>query len=164
MNKNKKQHTINREIRATEVRVTDEGVMTLDAALKLAESKFMDLVLINDKTNPPICKILNYEKFLYEQNKKPKNKTLEVKEIKLGPNTSENDLSYRVKHIIEFLKKGHQVRLTLQFRGREMAYTDKGKALILKLIVDVEEYGVAESMPKLEGKKMFCILKPKNIK
>lgn len=164
MSKNKKQHLINREIKATEVRVTDEGIMTLDAALQLADSKFMDLVLINDKTNPPICKILNYEKFLYEQNKKVKTKTLDVKEIKLGPNTSENDLSYRIKHMIEFLKKGHQVKLTLQFRGREMAFTDKGKELILKMIVAVEEFGVAEAMPKLEGKKMFASIKPKTQK
>jgi len=160
-NKVKKQHLINREIRATEVRVTEDGVMSLQEALVLAESRFMDLVLINDKTTPVICKILNYEKFLYELNKKPKPKTLDVKEIKLGPNTAENDLEYRAKHIKEFLQKGHKVKLTLQFRGREMVYVDKGKELLLKLILSVEEFGVPEALPSMEGKKMFATLKPK---
>jgi translation initiation factor IF-3 len=160
-NKTKKQHSINREIKATEVRVAEDGVMSLQEALTLAESRFMDLVLINDKTSPAICKILNYEKFLYELNKKSKPKTLDVKEIKLGPNTAENDLDYRSKHIMEFLKKGHKVKLTLQFRGREMAHIDKGKALLLKLILSVEEFGVPEGLPSMEGKKMFATLKPK---
>ncbi len=162
MNKKRKAHSLNREIRATEVRVAEDGVMPLNDAIKLAESRFMDLVLINDKTNPPICKILNYEKFLYELSKKPKPKSLDVKEIKLGPNTAENDLEYRSKHIMEFLKKGHKVKLTLQFRGREMVYIDKGKALLLKLILSVEEFGVPEALPSMEGKKMFATLKPKS--
>jgi len=162
--KNKKQHLINREIRATEVRVAENGIMPLQDALKLAESEFMDLVLINDKAQPPICKIMNYEKFIYEQSKKNKVKTLEVKEIKFGPNTSENDVEYRVKHIIEFLKKGHKVKLSLQFKGREMAHIDIGKQLMLKVIVAVEEHGSAESLPNMEGKKMFATLKPKSTK
>jgi len=161
MKKNKKQHLINGEIRATEVRVADEGVMTIQDANRLAVSREMDLVLLNDKTTPPICKIMNYEKFIYELGKKPKNKTLDVKEIKLGPNTAENDLAYRAKHIIEFLKKGHKVKISLQFRGREMTHIDIGKALLLKLCVSVEEFGVLESMPDMEGKKMFAYLKPK---
>lgn len=162
MNKKKKQHLINKEIRATEVRVA-EGIMPLHEAMKLAEDQFLDLVLINDKTQPPICKIMNYEKFIYELGKKEKErpKTLDVKEIKLGPNTAENDLDYRAKHIIEFLKKGHKVKISLQFRGREMAHIDLGKALVLKLIVAVEDYGTAEALPTMEGKKMFCHLKPK---
>jgi translation initiation factor IF-3 len=135
--------------------------MTLQDAMRLAQSKFMDLVLINDKANPPVCKIMNYEKHLYELSKKPKNKSLDMKEIKLGPNTAENDLSYRAKHIIEFLKKGHKVKITLQFRGREMTHIDLGRALLLKLIVSVEEAGIPEAMPNMEGKKMFVTLKPK---
>jgi len=161
MKKTKKQHLINQEIRATEVRVTDEGIMQLQDALRLAESKFMDLVMMNDKSLPPVVKIMNYEKFLYELGKKAKNKSPEVKEIKIGPNTSENDLDYRSKHMIEFLQKGHKVKISLQFKGREMTHIDKGKALMLKLIVSVEEYGIAESLPTMEGKKMFCLLKPK---
>jgi len=162
MAKKRKEHKTNNEITATEVRVTDGGIMSLQDALALAESQELDLVLINETSAPPICKIMNYEKFIYELGKKPKNKALEVKEIKIGPNTSENDLSYRSKHIIEFLQKGHKIKISLQFRGREMVHIDKGKALMLKLILSVEEYGIAESMPTMEGKKMFATLKPKS--
>jgi translation initiation factor IF-3 len=107
---------------------------------------------------------MDYEKFMYEQSKKPKNKSLDVKEIKLGPNTSDNDIEYRTKHIIEFLQKGHKVKLTMQFKGRQMAFVDKGQEIMLKLILSIEEYGSAESMPKLEGKKMISTLKPKTKK
>jgi translation initiation factor IF-3 len=161
MSKKRREHKLNLEITHREVRVSDEGVMTLVDALSLAESREMDLVLINEKAVPAICKIMNYEKFIYEQSKKPKNKTLEVKEIKLGPNISENDLEYRVKHMVEFLKKGHRVKISLQFRGRQMQHIDLGQEQILKMILAVEEYGSAEAMPKLEGKRMFCIVKPK---
>ena len=160
MNKDKNQYKINNQITAPEVRLP-EGIISLKEALKLAESQELDLVLINSNATPPVCRIMNYEKFIYEQNKKPKNKTLETKEIKLGPNTSENDLEYRIKHIVEFLKKGHKVKISLQFKGRQMQHIDIGQAQILKMIVAVEDYGVAESMPKLEGKKMFCLIKPK---
>lgn len=154
-------HKINDEIRAIDVRVGEDGVMPLAEALLLAESREMDLVLLNDRAIPFVCKIMNYEKFIYEQGKRVKPKNLDIKEIKLGPNTADNDLEYRAKHIIDFLRKGHKVKLTLQFRGREMAHIDKGKALMLKLIVSIEEHGVPEAMPNMEGKKMFCILKPK---
>ena len=135
MAKKKREHKLNDEIIARVVRV--EGViMTIQEALSKAEQAEMDLVLINENADPKICRILNYEKFLYEQKRKEKDKakTLEVKEIKLGPNTSENDLSYRSKHIIEFLNKGHKVKLTMQFRGREMAFVSNGELVMLKLI------------------------------
>jgi translation initiation factor IF-3 len=160
MAKSKRQHKLNTEITAKELRVTDVGIITLAEALKLAESQEMDLVLINEQAVPPVCKIMNYEKFIYEQSKKPKNKGLDVKEIKLGPNTSENDMEYRVKHMIDFLKKGHKVKVSLQFRGRQMQHINIGQEQILKMIVAVEDYGIAEAMPKLEGKKMFCMIKP----
>jgi translation initiation factor IF-3 len=161
--KKKREHKLNEEITEREVRVVDEGVMSLNEALKLASEQELDLVLINDKSTPVICRIINYEKFIYEQKKKKKNQTkpAELKEIKLGPNTSENDVDYRVKHIIEFLDKGHKVKLTMQFRGREMVHTDKGQELMLKIILAVSEHGSAETMPKLEGKKMFTTLRPK---
>jgi len=161
MAKSKRQHKLNTEITAKEVRVTDLGVVALAVALKEASSKEMDLVLINENAVPPVCKIMNYEKFIYEQSKKPKNKGLDVKEIKLGPNTSENDLEYRIKHMIDFLKKGHKVKISLQFRGRQMQHINIGQEQILKLMVAVEEFGTAEAMPKLEGKKMFAMIKPK---
>ena len=127
MAKKRREHKINEEIRGTEVRVGADGVLPLQEALDLARSRDMDLVLMNPNPTPVICKIMNYEKFVYEQNKKPKTKTLDVKEIKIGPNTSDNDLSYRTKNMIKFLNKGHRVKITLQFRGREMAFVDKGK-------------------------------------
>ena len=160
-NKNKREHLLNEEIRYQEVRLGEHGVVSIKEALRLADQEDLDLVLINDKAQPPVCRLLNYEKFIYEQNKKTKNKTLDLKEIKLGPNTAENDLDYRSKHIVEFLTKGHKVKLTMQFRGREMAFVSKGELLMLKLIDSVSEYGIPESMPKMEGKKMFCLLKPK---
>jgi len=161
MAKKKKEHLLNREIRLSEVRLPEEGVIRLSEALRLAEEQDMDLVLMSENNGIGICRIMNYEKFIYEKNKKPKNKALDVKEIKLGPNTAENDLTYRAKHIIEFLKKGHKVKITLQFRGREMMHIDKGKALMLKLIVSVEEYGLAEGLPNMEGKKLIGFIKPK---
>lgn len=161
MAKQKRQHKLNTEITAKEVRVTDIGIISLKEALAQAESQELDLVLINEQAVPPVCKIMNYEKFIYEQGKKPKNKGLDVKEIKLGPNTSENDMEYRIKHMIDFLKKGHKVKISLQFRGRQMQHINIGQEQILKMIVAVEDYGIAEAMPKLEGKKMFCMIKPK---
>jgi translation initiation factor IF-3 len=161
MAKQKRQHKLNTEITAKEVRITDVGIITLAEALKLADSQELDLVLINEQAVPPVCKIMNYEKFIYEQSKKPKNKGLDVKEIKLGPNTTENDMEYRVKHAIEFLKKGHKVKISLQFRGRQMQHINIGQEQILKMLVSVEDFGIAEAMPKLEGKKMFCMIKPK---
>lgn len=162
-NKKKREHLLNDEIRYQEVRVGEHGIISIKEALRLAEQEEMDLVLINDKAQPPVCRIINYEKFIYEQKKKKKNQTkpAELKEIKLGPNTSENDIDYRVKHIIEFLDKGHKVKLTMQFKGRQMIHIDKGQELLLKMILAVEEHGTPESLPKMEGKKMFATLKPK---
>ena len=154
------QHLINKEIRGTEVRVSDVGILSLTEALRLAESDGLDLVLINPNAQPPVVKIMNYEKFLYDQSKKDKPKVLEMKEIKVGPNTSENDLTYRIKQISEFLGKGHRIKLSMQFKGREMIFVDKGMALILKLILDLENFGIAEAMPKVEGKKIIAYLKP----
>jgi translation initiation factor IF-3 len=163
MAKKKREHLLNDEIKASEVRLPEEGIIKLSEALRIAEEQEMDLVMMNQTTSPPICRILNYEKFIYEQNKakKANNKAPEIKEIKLGPNTAENDLSYRAKHIIEFLEKGHRIKITLQFRGREMAFIDKGKALMLKLMVAVEEHGIAEGLPNMEGKKLIGFVKPK---
>jgi translation initiation factor IF-3 len=161
MNYKKKQHRINQEIRHQTVRVTEGGIMSIADALSLAKSKELDLVLISESANPPVCKIVSYEKMLYELSKKPKNKSLEVKQIQLGPNMAENDLEYRVKHAIEFLDKGHSVRLSMLFKGREMAHVNNGKAVMLKFILAVEGHGLAEGMPTMEGKKMFCTLRPK---
>lgn len=164
MKNSKKQHLINEEIRVSQVRLVDYGVLNTPEALSIAKENELDLVLVGSTSSPPVCKLMNYEKFIYEQNKKEKPKILELKEIKIGPNTSENDLNYRIKHVIEFLKKGHKVKITMQFKGREVVYLDSAQELILKMVVSVEEYGVAESVPKLEGKRLFVSIKPKGKK
>jgi translation initiation factor IF-3 len=156
-----RQHKLNFEIKHQTVRVGEFGVVSINEARKMASEQELDLVLINENSNPPVCKIMNYEKFIYQQSKNQKQKSLDIKEVKLGPNTSENDLSYRIKHICEFLDKGHKVKLTMQFRGREMIFVDKGQELMLNLIISVDEHGTAESLPKLEGKRLQCTLKPK---
>ena len=160
MAKKKKEHLINQEIRVTEVRVADRGIMATSEAIKLAESESLDLVLINQTSSPPICKIMNYEKFLYSLTKTPKTKNLDMKEIKLGINISDNDLDYRRKHIIEFLTKGHRVKISLKLKGREVSYQDKAKEVMLKLAIDVEKFGLVESMPKTEGKIIQLYIKP----
>lgn len=154
-------HKLNFEIKHQNVRVGEFGVISINEARKMASEQELDLVLINENSNPPVCKIMNYEKFIYQQTKNQKQKSLDIKEVKLGPNTSDNDLSYRIKHICEFLDKGHKVKLTMQFRGRENIFVDKGQELMLNLILSVDEHGTAESLPKLEGKRLQCTLKPK---
>lgn len=159
-----KKHLINEEINFSEVRLVDHGIIkTKDAQLK-AESMGLDLVLINQNSNPPICKIFNYEKFIYENSKRDKQKVLDIKEIKIGPNTSEHDLGYRINQMIGFLDKGHKVKITMQFKGREMSFVEKGELLILTMIKGVSEHGAPEDLPKMENKKMFVTIKPKNKK
>jgi translation initiation factor IF-3 len=168
MKKQSRKEKLNEEIKIQKIRLTGDGfkgeIVSLKEAMNKANELDLDLVLISENNEIGICKLMNYEKFIYEQGKKPKNKSLEVKEIKLGPNMAENDLSYRIKHIREFLQKGHKVKLTMQFRGREMAFVDKGQELMLKFIVSIEDFGSAESIPKLEGKKLMTFIKPKSTK
>jgi translation initiation factor IF-3 len=162
MKDKKKKHLINEEIRQSQVRVTDVGLLSIGEALEMAKSQDMDLVLFNiDNNDIAICKIMKYEKYIYELNKANKQKKIEVKEIKIGPNTSDNDLNYRINHVTEFLKKGHKVKLTMEFRGREMNYIEKGNALFLNLLVKLEEVAVPEFLPKIEGKKLYTMLRPK---
>ena len=156
----KKQHLLNTEIKVSEVRLPEEGIVKLAEALKLAESKGMDLVLINSSASPPVVRIMDYEKFIYAESKKVKPKSLDIKEIKLGPNMSKNDMEYRSKHGIEFLEKGHRLKISLQLKGREMGFQDKAMAVVLEFIVSLEDFGVAEQIPKLEGKKIITFIKP----
>jgi translation initiation factor IF-3 len=158
-------HRINHEIRAKEVRIVgenlDEEVMSFKEGLAYANDKGLDLVMVGEKATPPICKLMNYEKFLYEKKKqKPQKKPLPVKEIRLTPNTGENDLEFKIKHAVNFLKKGHKVKAFVFFRGREMAHQDRGQIVLLKFIEALEEYGLAEAMPKMEGRKMNVFIKP----
>lgn len=164
--KNFKEHLINKEIRTPEIRLTGDGfngeIVNLYEALRKAEEMNLDLVLFSEQNNIGICKIMNYEKYIYSLSKTQNKKQPKRKEIKFTVNIGDNDLRIKVKHIIEFLKDGHQVLLSLQFKGREMNFIDKGMAIILQVILDVKDYGSAEQMPKLDGKRIVTNLRPLN--
>ena len=126
----------------------------------------LDLVEISPKTEPPVCKIIDYKKFIYDQKKKQKaikSKTVKVvvKELRFGPNTGEHDFDFKLKHAIKFLQDGAKVKAFVFFRGRTIIFKDKGEILLLRLAQALEEYGVVENMPKLDGKKMIMIIAPK---
>lgn len=166
----KYEHRINGMINHHQVRITgdqiESKICSLQEALAIAESLELDLVEINDKATPPVCKIVDYGKFLYDKKKKAKelnqgSKNI-LKEIRLGPNTQDNDLGYKSKQAIEFLKEGNKVKVSMMFRGREMAFKDKGQLVMLKFIQLVEEVGKAEFVPKFEGKNLFVTLAPKS--
>lgn len=160
----------NRSIRNKTIRVVEDfaGVYTLDEALQIANNEGLDLIEISNQPerNTSICKIMEVGKFLYQQKKKEKEKAknshqTEIKEVRLSADISQNDISYRVKNCIEFLKEGNKVKCTMLFRGREILFKDKGELVMLEFANALQEVGVLESMPKLEGKKLSCILKPK---
>ena len=163
----KDQHRINERIRVPEVRLVGDnvegGVMSSYDASKLAKEMELDLVLINEKGNIPIVRIMNYEKFIYEQEKnKKKNKALPLKEIKMGPNISPNDLRTKANQVSKFLEKGHKVKVVVEFRGREMAHQNLGLKVIVTLAQEVSEYGVPEEIPnKVIGRSMTMQIKPK---
>lgn len=126
----------------------------------------LDLVEISPKADPPVCKIIDYSKFMYDQRKKQKelaSKAVKVviKEIRFGPNTSDHDYDFKKKHAIEFLKAGNKVKAFVFFRGRSIVFKDKGEILLLRLAQDLEEYGKVEHMPSMDGKKMNITLAPK---
>ena len=129
----------------------------------------LDLVEISPKTEPPVCKIIDYKKFIYDQKKKQKaikSKAVKVvvKELRFGPNTGEHDFDFKLKHAIKFLQDGAKVKAFVFFRGRTIIFKDKGEILLLRLAQALEEYGVVENMPKLDGKKMIMIVAPKKKK
>jgi len=140
--------------------------MTLREALNLARDEELDLVEISAQANPPVCKIMNYQKYLYELKKKQKEikantVRVSVKEIRLGPNTNEHDFNFKVKHAIEFLQEGNKVKVDVFFKGRTIMYKDQGELQLLNFAKACEEYGKPDQMPKLEGKRMIIILAPK---
>lgn len=165
----KKQYSVNEEIRAREVRVVGEDgarVMSTRDAIMLARQQGVDLVEISPNAQPPVCRLIDYSKFLYQQKKKQKEMKakqvkIEVKEIRFGPQTDEHDYNFKLKHAIEFLKDGNKVRAYVFFRGRSILFKEQGEVLLLRFANDLEEYGKVESMPSLEGKKMFLYLSPK---
>ena len=135
----------------------------------MAREQELDLVEISPKADPPVCKIIDYKKFLYDQKKKQKAikanavKTV-IKEIRFGPNTEEHDLNFKTKHAIKFLQEGSKVKAFVFFRGRSIVFKDQGEILLLKFAQALEEYGIVEQMPKLEGKRMTMFIAPKKKK
>ena len=137
--------------------------------MKMAEDEGLDLVEISAKTDPPICKILDYKKFLYDQKKKQKEikaKTTKVsiKEIRFGPNTDEHDYEFKKKHAIKFLQEGSKLKAYVFFKGRSIVFKEQGHILLLRLAQELDEYGSIEQMPKLEGKRMIMFVAPKKKK
>ncbi|MCB9169371.1 MAG: translation initiation factor IF-3 [Flavobacteriales bacterium] len=156
-----------------EVRVVGENVSTgvypFMEALRLAEERGLDLVEISPTAVPPVCRIVDYKKFLYDLKKKQKElkakqTTAELKEIRFGPNTDEHDLNFKLNHARKFLTEGHKVKAFVFFRGRTIVFKERGEILLLKFAQSLEDLGVVESMPKLEGKRMIMILVPKKKK
>lgn len=145
-----------------------QGVYNTSEALLMAEEQELDLVEISPKADPPVAKIIDYRKFLYDQKKRQKeldakNVKVVVKEIRFGPNTDEHDYEFKKKHAINFLKEGSKIKAFVFFRGRSIVFKDKGEILLLQLAQDVEEWGKVESLPKLEGKRMIMMLAPKTL-
>jgi translation initiation factor IF-3 len=160
----------NERIRAKEIRVIDEegqiGVMTPQEALRLARERGLDLVEVAPTAQPPVCKIIDFGKYLYEQKKraheaKKKQVTIEVKEIKFRPSIDEHDYNFKMKHAVEILKDGNKVKATVRFKGREITHKELGAAVIERLIKDLSESGVLEARPRLEGMQMIAIFNPK---
>lgn len=171
--KREAEHRINQFIKASEVRLVGEnvepGVYALAAALKLAQEIGEDLVEISPNAVPPVCRIVDYNKFLYEKKKrekeqKAKAKQSEVKEIRFTPNTDDHDFDFKAKHAEKFLQDGNKVKCFVQFKGRAILFQDRGELLLLKFAERLAEWGTLESMPKLEGKRMFAIFTPKKKK
>lgn len=167
-------HRINDRIHGVnEVRLVGEnveqGVYPFHVALRMAEDKALDLVEISPTAVPPVCRIVDYKKFLYDLKKKQKEikakqATVEMKEIRFGPNTDEHDLNFKLNHAKKFLQEGHKVKAFVFFRGRSIVFKERGEILLLKFAQDLEEFGIVESMPRLEGKRMFLMLVPKKKK
>ncbi len=144
----------------------DTGIYNLREALEIARNMELDLVEISPTANPPVCKVIDYRKFLYEQKKKQKemkakSAKISVKEIRLGPNTDDHDFNFKLKHAINFLKSGDKVKVEVFFKGRTIVYKDKGELMLLRFASELEEVGKVEQLPKLEGKRMIMIITPK---
>jgi translation initiation factor IF-3 len=167
------EHRLNREITAPEVRVIGEdvepAVYPIAQAIRMAEEKGVDLVEISPNAIPPVCRIIDYKKFLYEKKKKDKeqkakSKQSEIKEIRFTPNTDDHDFDFKAKHAEKFLQDGNKVKCYVQFKGRAIMFQERGELLLLKFAERMTEYGALESMPKMEGRRMIAIFTPKKKK
>jgi translation initiation factor IF-3 len=164
------EHRTNHMIRVAQVRLVGEnvevGVYSTQDALKMAQEQALDLVEISPNADPPVCKIIDYNKFLYEKKKKEKemkakSKASEVKEIRFTPNTDDHDFDFKAKHAEKFLKDGDKVKAYVQFKGRAIQFKERGELLLLKFAERLNEVGVLEGLPKMEGKRMLAIWAPK---
>jgi len=160
---------INEAITSPVVRVVGEGIeqgiFNIREALQMASDAGLDLVEISDKATPPVCRIINYSKFLYEQKRKQKEMKAKaakivVKELRLGPNTDEHDFNFKLNHAMKFLKDGAKVKVDMFFKGRSIIYKEQGEIIMLKFAQLLTEYGKLEQLPKLEGKRMLMIISP----
>tara|TARA_B110000459_G_scaffold41996_1_gene45896 strand:+ start:106 stop:567 length:462 start_codon:yes stop_codon:yes gene_type:complete len=147
----------------------EPNIVSLDEALKIARNLNLDLVEISPKAEPPVCKIIDYKKFIYDQKKKQKAikskaQKVVIKELRFGPNTGEHDFDFKLKHAKSFLEDGSKVKAFVFFRGRSIIFKEKGQILLLRLAQALEDIGVVETMPKLDGKKMIMIIAPKKKK
>ena len=167
------EHRINHFIRAQQVRLVGDnvevGIYSVQDALKQAQEQGLDLVEISPNVDPPVCKIIDYNKFLYDKKKKEKemkakSTASEVKEIRFTPNTDDHDFDFKAKHAIEFLKEGNKVKAYVQFKGRSIQFQDRGQLLLLKFAERLAETGVLENMPKMEGRRMLAMFAPKGKK
>jgi translation initiation factor IF-3 len=163
-------HRINGKITAREIRLVMDGeepkVMSTSEAIRLAEEQEMDLVEISPNAVPPVCKIMDYRKFMYNQKKKQKElkakqSKVVIKEIRFGPNTDDHDFNFKLVHAKKFLEEGSKVKAYVFFRGRTIVFKDRGELLLLKFANELADLGALESMPKLEGKRMIIMLNPK---
>ena len=166
----KEQYRINERIRVREVRLVGDnietGVYPIAQALKIAEEQGMDLVEISPNAAPPVCRITDYQKFLYQQKKRQKEQKAKsvkviVKEIRFGPQTDDHDYNFKLKHAIGFLQDGDKVKAYVFFKGRSILFKEQGEVLLLRFANDLEEYAKVEQMPLLEGKRMTISLAPK---
>ena len=166
----KNQYRVNEQIRANEVRIVGDEiesvVMPLHKALALAEEKELDLVEISPTANPPVCRLIEYSKFLYQMKKRQKEQKakqvkIDVKEIRFGPQTDEHDYNFKLKHAISFLKDGDKVNAYVFFKGRSILFNEQGEILLLRFAKDLEEYGKVDMMPVLEGKRMTIMISAK---
>ncbi|MDD4570226.1 MAG: translation initiation factor IF-3 [Tepidanaerobacteraceae bacterium] len=162
---------VNHEIKAREVRLIGAdgkqlGVMPLKEALRHAQEAQMDLVKIASDARPPVCKVMDFGKFKYEQSKREKEarknqKIINIKEIRMNPNIDEHDFQVRLKNTLKFLKDGDKVKVSIRFRGRQMAHTKLGEEVLNKMAENIKELGIVERVPKMEGRNMIMILSPK---
>lgn len=162
----KVKHLINDRIFCKEVRLVGDniqvGIYPTHEAKKICESLGVDLVMISDKSTPPVCRAIDYSKFIYdlEKNSKPQ-KSAQLKEIKLSPNIGTHDIEFKSKNACKFLEDGSKVKITLEFKGRQIAHKENGELVMLKFTEMVEGYGIPEGLPKMEGRKMIMYIKPK---